>query len=66
MSGAAKSLDNGFERQFRNIAMNSIGVWTKTVYMQVYKKGRSPRLKFKDAAALKEGFQVFSLLLQEM
>ena len=56
LSGAAKGLDNGFERQFRNIAMNSIGVWTQKTSLAYagFKKGRSPRLKFKDAAALKE------------
>ena len=56
LSGAAKGLDNGFERQFRNIAMNSIGVWTQKTGLAYagFKKGRSPRLKFKDAAALKE------------
>jgi len=56
LSGAAKGLDNGFERQFRNIAMNSIGVWTQRTSLAYagFKKGRSPRLKFKDAAALKE------------
>ena len=56
LSGAAKGLDNGFERQFRNIAMNSIGVWTQKTSLAYagFKKGRSPRLKFKDAGALKE------------
>ena len=27
LSGAAKGLDNGFERQFENIAMNSMFIW---------------------------------------
>ena len=46
LSGAAKGLDNGFERQFRNIAMNSIGVWTQKTSLAYagFKKGRSPRL----------------------
>ena len=27
LSGAAKGLDNGFERQFERVAMNSLLVW---------------------------------------
>jgi len=56
LAGAAKGLDNGFERQFRNIAMNSIGVWAQRTSLPFagFKKGRNPKLKFKDAAVLKE------------
>ena len=29
LSGAAKGLDNGFDRQFENVAMNSMFLWAQ-------------------------------------
>ena len=33
LSGSAKGLDNGFERQFQNIAMNSMFIWKNTLLL---------------------------------
>jgi putative ABC transport system permease protein len=56
LAGAAKGLDNGFERTFRNIAMNSIGFWAQRTSLPYagFKKGRNPRLTIHDAEVLKE------------
>jgi putative ABC transport system permease protein len=42
LSGAAKGLDNGFERQFENIAMNSMFVWAQrtSIPYEGFKIGR--------------------------
>lgn len=56
LSGAAKGLDNGFERQFKRVAMNSMFVWTQqtSVPYKGYKTGRSIQLKLKDISKLKQ------------
>jgi putative ABC transport system permease protein len=55
LSGAAKGLDNGFEREFENIAMNSMFVWAQSTSIpyEGFKTGRNPQLKLKDAQTLR-------------
>ena len=55
LSGSANGLDNGFEREFENIAMNSMFVWAQRTSMpyEGFKTGRSPQLKLKDAQTLR-------------
>ena len=50
LSGAAKGLDNGFERQFENIAMNSMFVWAQrtSIPYDGFKTGRNITLKLTD------------------
>ena len=47
LSGSANGLDNGFEREFENIAMNSMFVWAQSTSMPYdgFKTGRNPQLK---------------------
>ncbi|HJM16482.1 MAG TPA: ABC transporter permease, partial [Flavobacteriales bacterium] len=56
LAGAAKGLDNGFERAFRNLAMNSMGVWTQRTSLPYagFKIGRNPKLVIQDAEILKK------------
>lgn len=55
LSGAAKGLDNGFERQFENVAMNSMFVWAQSTSIPYdgFKTGRNPQLKIQDAQTLR-------------
>ena len=55
LSGSAKGLDNGFERQFENIAMNSMFVWAQSTSLPYdgFKTGRNPQLKLNDAVTLR-------------
>lgn len=55
LSGSANGLDNGFEREFENIAMNSMFVWAKSTSIpyEGFKTGRNPQLKLKDAQTLR-------------
>ena len=55
LAGAAKGLDNGFERVFKNIAMNSMFVWAQSTSMPYkgFKTNRSIQLKLEDANILK-------------
>lgn len=55
LSGAAKGLDNGFERQFERVAMNSMFVWTQqtSVPYKGFKTGRFIQLKLNDVRTLK-------------
>ena len=48
LSGAAKGLDNGFEREFQDMAMNSMFVWPQrtSVPYAGFKVGRYPVLLF--------------------
>jgi len=50
LSGAAKGLDNGFEREFENIAMNSMFVWAQrtSIPYEGFKIGRRIELKVSD------------------
>jgi putative ABC transport system permease protein len=56
LSGAAKGLDNGFERQFENIAMNSMFIWAQrtSIPYEGFKIGRSIELKLSDINYLKK------------
>ena len=56
LSGAAKGLDNGFEIQFENIAMNSMFVWAQrtSIPYDGFKIGRSIELKLSDIEYLKK------------
>ena len=55
LSGAAKVLDNGFERQFENVAMNSMFVWAQSTSIpyEGFKTGRNPQLKIQDVRTLR-------------
>ena len=55
LSGAAKGLDNGFERQFENVAMNSLLVWAQSTSIpyEGFKTGRNPQLKIQDVRTLR-------------
>ncbi|GAB5401707.1 MAG: ABC transporter permease [Aureisphaera sp.] len=54
LSGAAKGLDNGFEKEFRDIATNSMFVWAQrtSIPHDGFKIGRSIQLKLGDAESL--------------
>ncbi len=56
LSGAAKGLDNGFERQFENVAMNSMFAWAQqtSIPYEGFKTGRELQLKLEDARILQE------------
>ena len=56
LSGAAKGLDNGFERQFENIAMNSMFIWAQqtSIPYDGFKIGRQIELKLSDIDFLKK------------
>lgn len=55
LSGAAKGLDNGFEKEFRDIANNSMFIWAQSTSIPYkgYKIGRRYNLKMSDVNALK-------------
>ncbi|WP_396635589.1 ABC transporter permease [Maribacter sp. R77961] len=55
LSGAAKGLDNGFERQFESVAMNSMFVWAQSTSVPYdgFKTGRQLQLKLGDVEVLK-------------
>ena len=56
LSGSATGLDNGFERQFKNVAMNSMFVWAEetSIPYDGFETGRFPQLKLKDVEILKK------------
>ena len=56
LSGAAKGLDNGFEKQFKSVARKSIFVWAQTTSLPYdgFKTGRQIQLKLPDVEALKK------------
>ena len=64
LSGSANGLDNGFEREFENIAMNSMFVWAQSTSMPYdgFKTGRNPQLKLQDVQILKNNVPEFSSL----
>ena len=55
LSGASKGLDNGFERAFETVAMNSMFAWAQNTSMPYdgYKTGRRLQLKMSDVETLK-------------
>jgi len=56
LSGAAKGLDNGFEKQFKTIARNSMFVFSSSTSKPYagYKTGRPIQLKLQDVKVLKQ------------
>ena len=56
LSGAAKGLDNGFEREFEDMAMNSMFVWPQrtSVPYAGFKVGRNPRFTLSHVEDLKK------------
>ncbi|WP_299431500.1 ABC transporter permease [uncultured Maribacter sp.] len=54
LSGAAKGLDNGFDKAFKTVAMNSMFVWAQNTSMPYdgFKTGRSMQLKLGDVETL--------------
>ncbi len=54
LSGAAKGMDNGFEKEFKDIAQNSMFVWAQrtSIPHEGFKIGRNIQLKLSDARAL--------------
>lgn len=55
LAGAAKGMDNGFEKAFETVAINSLFVWAQQTSMphEGFKTGRSIQLKLGDAEVLK-------------
>lgn len=56
LSGSAKGMDNGFDRAFENVAINSMFLWAQSTSMpyEGFKIGRSPQLKIQDADYIKK------------
>ncbi|TRZ45770.1 ABC transporter permease [Robertkochia solimangrovi] len=56
LSGAAKGMDNGFEKEFKDIANNSMFVWIQRTSMPYkgFKIGRSFNLRLNDVEVLKQ------------
>ncbi|MFL2587348.1 MAG: ABC transporter permease [Flavobacteriaceae bacterium] len=56
LSGSAKGLDNGFDREFQDMAMNSMFVWPQSTSIPYagFKIGRSPRLTTQNVKTLKQ------------
>jgi putative ABC transport system permease protein len=54
LSGAAKGMDNGFEKVFKTVSMNSMFVWGQSTSMPYdgFKTGRQMQLKLKDVSTL--------------
>ncbi|MDV7139991.1 ABC transporter permease [Maribacter sp. TH_r10] len=54
LSGSAKGLDNGFEKAFETVAMNSMFVWAQSTSMpyEGFKTGRQLQLKMGDVSVL--------------
>ena len=55
LSGAAKGLDHGFDEKFKDVAMNSLFVWSlqTSVPYEGFKTGRKIQLKLEDVEMLK-------------
>ena len=56
LSGSAKGLDNGFDREFEDMAMNSMFVWPQSTSVPYggFKVGRSPQLTIQNVETLKK------------
>jgi len=54
LSGASKGLDNGFEREFEEVAINSLFVWAQrtSIPYEGFRTGRKLQLKLNDEAYL--------------
>ncbi|PCJ97908.1 MAG: multidrug ABC transporter ATP-binding protein [Flavobacteriaceae bacterium] len=55
LSGAAKGLDNGFEKVFQTVSMNSMFVWGQSTSMPYdgFKNGRQMQLKLDNVTTIK-------------
>jgi putative ABC transport system permease protein len=55
LSGAAKGLDNGFEKEFETVARNSMFIWAQSTSKPYagFKTGRQIQLKLQDAEVLR-------------
>ena len=53
--GAARGMENGFDREFSNLATNSIFLWAQRTSMpnKGFQRGRSMRLKIHDVEAIR-------------
>ena len=56
LSGASKGLDNGFEREFEEVAINSLFVWAQNTSIPYdgFRTGRRMQLKLDDKAFLEK------------
>ena len=56
LSGAAKGMDNGFEKEFRNVSTNSMFVWAQrtSIPYEGFKIGRAIQLRLGDAEQLQK------------
>jgi putative ABC transport system permease protein len=56
MSGASKGLDNGFEREFEEVAINSLFVWAQNTSIPYdgFRTGRRMQLKLEDKPFLEK------------
>ena len=54
LSGAAKGMDNGFDKVFRTVSMNSMFVWAQSTSMPYdgFKTGRQLQLKLDDVSTI--------------
>lgn len=54
LSGAAKGLDNGFDKVFKTVAINSMFVWARSTSMPYdgFKTGRQLQLKLEDVQTI--------------
>ena len=54
--GAAKGMENGFDREFKNLATNSIFLWAERTERphKGFQRGRRMRLKIQDTEAIKK------------
>ncbi|MBT8185525.1 MAG: ABC transporter permease, partial [Eudoraea sp.] len=54
LSGAAKGMDNGFEKAFETVAKNSMFAWAQSTSIphEGFKTGRQLQLKVKDASVI--------------
>lgn len=54
--GASRGMENGFDREFKNLATNSIFMWAQRTEMpnKGFQRGRRLRLKLQDAEAIKK------------
>ena len=54
--GAAKGMENGFDKEFKNLATNSIFLWAQRTERphKGFQRGRSMRLKIQDVEAIKK------------
>ena len=63
LSGAAKGLDNGFDKVFKTVAINSMFVWAQSTSMPYdgFKTGRPLQLKLEDVKTIQNTYIVTSV-----